>query len=171
MAETQSSLVLPPSAEYKINSSFWQVILKTPLPTRRSTLACFSGIRQPHSRAFGLGNIIFLKASPDLILQYISMSLKRMKYLGSPLLPPARGTFIRNPCIKSFRPGATILGKPPTRLFWMSTIFMLKNKSLVWEKYYFKLMPLGLLRLFILTFNGGRSCGASQMSSIKPFSS
>ena len=52
------------------------------------TFAYFKGMRQPHSRALVLGKTNFLKTSPLLILQYINMSLNRMKYLGRPLLPP-----------------------------------------------------------------------------------
>ena len=45
------------------------------------------------------------------------------------LPPPVRGTLSSIPCFRSLRPGAMILGKPPLRLFWMSTIFMLFSCS------------------------------------------
>ena len=102
----------------------------------------FSGNMQPHSNALLLGNanapsnewLEEEELLEDLILQYMIMSEKRTKYRGWPD-PPARGTFIKFPCLKSLRPGAMILGKPPHRLFWMSTILMLfscsRNCSLI----------------------------------------
>ena len=52
-------------------------------------------------------------------------NMKKWKWLP----PPVRGTLSSIPCFRSLRPGAMILGKPPLRLFWMSTIFMLFSCS------------------------------------------
>ena len=91
-----------------------------------------SGNIQPHSNALFLGNAnvatIEWPELDDLILQYMIMSEKSTKYRGWPE-PPARGTFIKLPCLSSLRPGAMILGKPPLRLFWISTIRILFSCS------------------------------------------
>ena len=60
-------------------------------------------------------------------LNFMDNFEKCAKLNGLP--PPVRGTLSNIPCLSNLRPGAMILGKPPLRLFWMSTIFMLFSCS------------------------------------------
>ena len=76
MAPTHSSELCDPSLEYKINSSRWQINLKTPLPTKVSTLQFFNGNMQPHSKPLVLGK---MGLTLPWILQYIIISENRTK--------------------------------------------------------------------------------------------